>query len=49
MNNRSLIDLVVIDTELGRKNNSSILATAFGKGLKLFDVRTDSQTRLNWW
>jgi hypothetical protein len=37
--------LVVIDAGLGRKDHSSILATAFGKGLEPFDVRT----RLELW
>jgi hypothetical protein len=49
MNNQSLVGLVVIDAELGRKHNSSILATAVGRELKPFDVRTNYRTRLNWW
>jgi hypothetical protein len=37
--------LVVIDVGLGRKDHGSILATALGKGLEPFDVRT----RLELW
>jgi hypothetical protein len=42
---------MVIDVELGKEDHNSIPATviAIGRRLKLFDARTDSQTRLNEW
>jgi hypothetical protein len=40
---------MVIDAELGRRDHGSIPAAAIGRGLEPLDVRTDTQTRLNWW
>jgi hypothetical protein len=47
--NQSLVVSMVIGTELGRGDHSSIPATAIGRGLEPLDVRTDPRTRLNWW
>jgi hypothetical protein len=46
---QSLIDLVVIDAELGKEDHDLIPVTAIGRGLKPLDARTDPRTRLNWW
>jgi hypothetical protein len=37
----------VVDTELGREKDISILVTTIGRGLKPLDSIIDSQTRLN--
>jgi hypothetical protein len=34
----------VIDAELGRKDHSSIPIIAIGRRLKLFDIKTDSES-----
>jgi hypothetical protein len=47
MDNQSLVGLVVIVTELGRENHSSISTTLIGKDLKPFDIKTDAQTKLD--
>jgi hypothetical protein len=37
----------VIDDELGRETTVRSPATTIGRGLKSFDIRTDSRTRLD--
>jgi hypothetical protein len=39
---------MVIDAEFGMDDHISIPATAIGRELKSFEVKTDFQTRLNW-
>jgi hypothetical protein len=39
----------VIDVKFGRDDHGSIPTTAIERRLKPFDVRTDPQTKLNWW
>jgi hypothetical protein len=46
---QSLIDSVVIVAELGREDHNLIPATTIERELKPLDVRTDPQTKLNWW
>jgi hypothetical protein len=49
MKHQSLVGLVVIDAELGRKDHGSIFHKYDWEGLELLDARTNLQTRLNWW
>jgi hypothetical protein len=39
----------VIDAEFGMEDYSSIPHNCIERGFEPLDVRTDSETKLNWW